>query len=98
MTAQKKISKKPVFQNRIVGYGEKAAKDFLFNPGNWRVHPAHQKAAINEVLDKIGWVTGVLESVNTGYLIDGHLRVAETLARDPNELIPYTKIDLTAKV
>ena len=90
-----KNAKKPVFQNRIVGHGTKAAKEFVFNPGNWRIHPVSQKAAINEVLDKIGWVTGVLENVSTGRLVDGHLRITETLERDPDEPVPFTKVELT---
>jgi len=62
---------KKVWQNRIVGYFEKPARDFNFNPKNWRTHGELQKNAISDVLSEIGWVTGVIENEVTGNLIDG---------------------------
>lgn len=46
------------WKNRIVGQGEKPANEFNFNPLNWRNHPNSQRAALDEILGKIGWVTG----------------------------------------
>ena len=91
--ADKKIQH---WQNRIVGHGEKPAKEFNFNPQNWRSHPKSQRVAINDVLAKIGWVTGVIINKFSGNLIDGHLRVEETLAKDENALIPFIEVELSA--
>ena len=43
--------------NRVVGYAEKPAKEFKFNPYNWRQHGNLQRSALNSVLSRIGWVT-----------------------------------------
>lgn len=83
------------WKNRIVGYSEKPAKDFCFNPLNWREHPQGQRDSINEVLAKIGWVTGVVENRRTGHLIDGHLRIEEALEKNPNETIPFITVDIS---
>jgi hypothetical protein len=88
-------NKKGTWKNRIVGHGEKTAGEFNFNPLNWRQHPDSQRAALREVLDKIGWITGVIENVTTGNLIDGHGRIKEALERDPSTIIPFTKVKLT---
>lgn len=87
--------KAAVYKNRIIGHGEKKASEFKFNPHNWKHHPQIQRDALNSILTKIGWVTGVVENLTTGNLLDGHARVAETLSRNPDELIPYTKVELT---
>ena len=83
------------WQNRIVGYGEKPAGEFTSNPLNWRKHPESQRAAIRQVLDNVGWITGVIENQTTGNLIDGHLRVEESLATNSTEPIPFTKVSLS---
>lgn len=90
--------KQPVinsWQNRIVGYAEKPAKDFKFNPLNWREHGTLQRSALNSVLSKIGWVTGVVENIQTGNLIDGHARIEEALLQGEDTLVPYIKVDLS---
>ena len=86
---------KQKWQNRIIGHGEKPATEFNFNPLNWRQHPESQQAALREILEKVGWVTGVIENSRTGHLIDGHGRVAEALKSAPSTSIPFTKVDLT---
>jgi len=83
------------WKNRIVGHGEKAASDFKFNPANWRRHPPEQQAAITRILETVGWVTGVIENVTTGNLIDGHLRIESALQIEPATVIPFTKVELT---
>lgn len=86
---------KAAFKNRIVGHGQKSASEFQFNPFNWRKHPASQEAALREILSSIGWVTGVIENVRTGNLIDGHARIEAALKIEPASIIPYTKVDLS---
>jgi hypothetical protein len=66
------------WQNRIVGYRVVKASELRPNDKNWRKHPARQKKALTDVLDKIGWVDTVLYNVRTGRLIDGHLRQSST--------------------
>lgn len=87
--------KKQLWNNRIIGFAEKPAKEFKFNPGNWRIHSDKQRRAINSVLTEIGWVTGVIENVRSGNLIDGHARIEEALKHDPDVLVPYLKVDLS---
>lgn len=87
--------KKEIWKNRIVGYGEKPAKDFIFNPLNWRMHPEFQRRALHGILREVGWVTGVIENVTTGHLLDGHARIEEALAKDENEMVPFIKVELT---
>lgn len=82
------------WQNRIVGYGEERPDELLANPKNYRIHPAHQQAALSGVLSEVGVVQNVLVNRNTNTLIDGHLRV--TLAMRSNQSsIPVTYVDLT---
>lgn len=83
------------WENRIVGYFEKPAKDFKFNPLNWRTHGELQKKAISEVLEGIGWVTGVIENRNTENLIDGHARIEEALRKGEDTPVPYLLVDLS---
>lgn len=87
--------KKVLWQNRIVGYGEKAAKDFKFNPNNWRVHSDLQRGALGSILSEVGWVTGVVENLTTGNLLDGHARIEEALKLSPETLVPFLKVELT---
>lgn len=89
------MSSKPPFKNRIVGHGEKPASEFRFNDLNWKSHPANQQEALREILSSVGWVTGVIENVQTGNLIDGHGRIEAALKIEPASLIPYTKVDLS---
>jgi hypothetical protein len=66
----------------------------LENPANWRIHPDHQKQALTDILTEIGWVDDVIVNINTGLIVDGHLRV--WVAREQGEAtIPVTYVDLT---
>lgn len=66
----------------------------LENPANWRIHPDHQKQALTDILTEIGWVDDVIININTGLIVDGHLRV--WVAREQGEAtIPVTYVDLT---
>lgn len=86
---------KSIWQNRIVGTGEKAASEFNFNPANWRQHSPSQKAALTGILSSVGWVTGVLVNTRTKNLIDGHARIEEALAQGPGTLVPFIEVDLS---
>lgn len=81
------------FRNRIVGSGEEAPDRLLANPANWRVHPENQKKALAGALSEIGWVQQVIVNKRTGYVVDGHARVALALDRGES-LVPVVYVDL----
>lgn len=82
------------WQNRIVGYGVKPAKEFVSNPQNWRIHPQIQQRTIQGSLNELGWIDIVLVNANTGHLIDGHERVQQALDNN-NADVPYIEVDLS---
>lgn len=83
------------WRNRIVGYGKKPANQFLAHPDNWRQHPPDQREKFIAIMKAVGWVQNVIENVRTGHVIDGHLRIEETLTRNEHEEIPYTQVDIS---
>lgn len=82
------------WQERRVSSGREAPDQLLANPKNWRIHPAHQQAALRGVLTEIGWVTGVLVNQRTGMVVDGHARVAEAI-KAGQDTIPVDYVDLS---
>ena len=95
----------PQWQNRIVGYGELPAADFLANDENWRIHPQAQQEALDGVLTGVGWVDGVIVNRRTSEewgpsrgvetLVDGHLRVTMALRKGDRTPVPVKYVDLT---
>jgi hypothetical protein len=82
------------FRNRIVGYGAEAPEQLLANPANWRIHPQAQQAALEAVLREVGWVRAVLVNRLTGFVIDGHLRVAMAISRgEPMVPVEYVELE-----
>lgn len=81
------------WQNRIIGYGTEKADQLLANPDNWRIHPKHQQNALSSVLENVGWVQNVIVNQRTGFVVDGHMRVA--LAISKNADVPVTYVDLS---
>jgi len=84
----------PPWKNRIVGSGEERPDQLLSNPANWRVHPKNQQAALAGSLDTVGWVQQVLVNKGTGYVVDGHARVALALDRN-EETVPVLYVELS---
>lgn len=82
------------WRNRITEVGEESPSNLLANPRNFRRHPKHQQAALEGVLDEVGWVQDVIVNKRTGYLIDGHLRV-ELAMRHGVESVPVKYVDLS---
>lgn len=82
------------YQNRIVGEGVEAADQLLANPLNWRVHGVGQKGAMREVLKEVGWLQRVIVNVQTGHLVDGHMRVMLADERGEKE-VPVVYVDLS---
>jgi hypothetical protein len=81
------------WSTRIVGQGEEAPEQLLANPRNWRVHPKHQQDALQETLDRVGWVQSVIVNRVTGHVIDGHLRVGLAISKG-EEAIPVSYVEL----
>ena len=81
------------WQSRIVGEGEVDPAELNPHPQNWRVHPDLQAEALEEALDKLGWIQRVVVNKRTGRLIDGHLRV-ELARRRKEARVPVLYVDL----
>jgi DNA modification methylase len=83
------------WRNRIAGSGEEAPDQLLANPANWRIHPKAQQDALAGALDAVGWVQQVLVNRRTGFVVDGHARVALALSRG-EPTVPVLYVDLDA--
>jgi len=81
------------WRSRITGSGEEAPDQLLANPANWRIHPKAQQDALVGALDQVGWVGQVLVNKRSGFVVDGHARVALALARG-EATVPVLYVDL----
>jgi DNA modification methylase len=83
----------PKWRNRIIGHGDEDPAQLLANPKNWRLHPKAQQDALAGVLKEVGWVQDIIINKRTGFMIDGHARVA--LAISAGERVPVVFVDLS---
>src|SRR6266705_1108793 len=83
----------PKWRNRIVGHGEEDPEQLLANPRNWRIHPKAQQDALAGVLAQVGWVQDVIVNQRSGFVVDGHARVA--IAISAGERVPVVYVDLS---
>jgi hypothetical protein len=56
------------------------------NPANWRRHPEGQRAALEGILDEVGWAGACLYNERTRRLVDGHLRRKVGKARGDDKI------------
>lgn len=82
------------WRNRITGTGEEAPDQLLANPANWRLHPRNQQTALAGALDTVGWVQQVMVNQRTGFVVDGHARVALAISRN-GPTVPVLYVDLS---
>ena len=82
------------FLNRIVDFGVKPADQFTAHPQNARVHPQFQREVMKAALDTVGFVAPVIESLHSGYVLDGHERIWQGLQNN-NAMIPFVVVDVT---
>ncbi len=82
------------WENRITRSGTADPKELRKNPDNWRTHPKNQAAALEGVLNEIGWIQDVIVNERTGNMIDGHLRV-ELAVKHKEPTIPVKYVDLS---
>lgn len=81
------------WRNRIIGHAVVPISELLANPLNWRVHPRAQRAALRELIDEVGVVGPIMVNVQTGNMVDGHLR--SLLADEEGEThLPVDYVDL----
>jgi hypothetical protein len=89
-----KPAMKNQLRNRIVAHVEVRAGDLVPHPLNFRRHPQHQRAALADSLQEVGFARSLL-----GYklpdgriqLIDGHLRAEY----DPDALVTVELVDVS---
>ena len=79
-------------RNRIKELREVRAGDLLPDPRNYRRHPAAQRKAMAQMVERLGYVNAVVarETHEGLMLIDGHLRSE----LDPEQTIPVLVVDL----
>ncbi len=94
MAGRRSQGTRATWRNRIIGDGEEAPDQLLANPRNWRVHPKAQQEALTGVLDEVGWVQRVIVNQRTGYVLDGHARVAMAITRE-EPTVPVVYVDLS---
>ena len=82
------------FRSRILRHEERDPATLQPHPGNWRLHPARQRAGLSAVLREVGWVANVIVNERTGRLLDGHLRVELALEKG-EKAVPVTVVDLS---
>jgi DNA modification methylase len=83
-----------LIRDRIKELRRVPASDLLVNPGNWRVHPKAQAAALRGLLSEIGYADALLaRELPDGrlQLVDGHLRAETT----PSAIVPVLILDVT---
>ena len=64
------------------------------HPNNWRVHPKYQMEIMDGVLDQLGWTERLMVNVNTGRLINGHMRYELAIKKGETE-VPVDFVDLS---
>ena len=82
------------WRNRIVGGGSEKPEDLLANPRNFRIHPTEQQNALLSVLRNVGVVDRVIVNRSTGFVVDGHMRVALAIS-EGEEQVPVEYVDLS---
>lgn len=95
MSATTAVAAPPAgWRNRITGSGQEAPDQLVANPANWRIHPKTQQDALAGALDAVGWVQQVMVNRRTGFVVDGHARVALAISRgEPS--VPVLYVDLS---
>lgn len=82
------------WRNRVVGHADVAPDQLLANPWNWRIHSHLQEQALKGVLGDIGWVRAILVNIQTGHVVDGHLRVSSAIT-EGEATVPVDYVDLS---
>jgi len=78
----------------VVRHADVAPADLLAHPDNVTIHTVEQQAEMVRMVGRIGWAASVLVSVNSGRIIDGHMRVAVALNAGATT-VPVDYVDLS---
>lgn len=81
-------------KDRIIERGVVDPKKLVPNPKNWRTHSDRQRAALEGVMEEIGFIQQVIVNRRTGHIVDGHLRVKTAIENGMKE-VPVGWVDLT---
>lgn len=82
------------WRNRIVGHDELDPRVIVLNPKNAKAHPKAQQAAMDGVLEDVGWLEEVTINQRTGVLLDGHMRVARAIKQGEASVpVKYVDVD-----
>ena len=84
----------PSWQSKVVRHADVAPADLLAHPDNVTIHTVEQQADMERMFKRIGWAASVLVSVNSGRIIDGHMRVAVALNAGATT-VPVDYVDLS---
>jgi hypothetical protein len=84
----------PSWQSKVVRHADVAPADLLAHPDNVTIHTVEQQTDMERMLGRIGWAASVLVSVNSGRIIDGHMRVAVALNVGATT-VPVDYVDLS---
>lgn len=81
-----------MYRDRIKELRRVKAGELHPSPHNWRRHPEHQKEALRNVLDSVGYADAILvREVLDGYeIIDGHLRSS----LNDEQMVPVLVLDV----
>ncbi len=94
MTDKAKATEPPgAWRSRIIGDGEEDPEQLLANPRNYRIHSKAQQDALVGILDEVGFVQRIIVNQRTGYVIDGHARVALAISHQ-QPTVPVVYVDL----
>lgn len=81
-------------KNKIVNFATVNPSELQEHPLNFRVHPKQQIEGMSGILDEIGWLDAIKVNVNTGTIVDGHMRLRIALEKQEEE-VPVIYLDLT---
>lgn len=63
------------------------------NPKNWRTHSKRQRETYKAFAEKYGWLGFAIFNLQSGYLVDGHMRASEALKKG-DATVPCILVDL----
>jgi hypothetical protein len=68
------------WQSRIVGLTYEPPESLLAHPKNTKIHPEVQQTTMRAALGTLGWLTGIIQNDETGFIIDGHSRIENAIS------------------
>ena len=80
------------WESRIVKHTKERPSDLTGHPLNFREHPEHQRQAVADSIQEVGFIRSITVNETTGYVIDGHERLWQALEQE--ERNPGFKVDV----